>query len=437
MGVFKKTMIFFLIAAGAVVSATPAPGTKDLAQDLQRLRDAHTILAGLNARITFGAPTCVQGQFRCDNTRCIPSVFRNDGDNDCGDGSDEGVSCESNEFSCTNAHCIPQSFVGDGDRDCPDGSDESTSRRKRQADLGALFNAFGTTGMTSGDRAELANSLAALNSFANQLQAANLGGRVPTRPSGGSNGFQFPTLGMFQCSNGRRVPNSFRNDGDNDCGDNSDEALPDGSSTEPTCTNTQFTCTNGRCIPQSFVSDGDNDCGDGSDEAAREAACRTGQWQCNNGRCIPAGFRNDGDNDCGDMSDESPRACQSNEFQCDNNRCIPQRWLGDGDNDCGDNSDETHLQRNCTVMQFSCGNGRCIPSGYQCDTDNDCGDGTDEVNCPATKSMADLKNMGGFSKSKNYEAKRLAAKYSKGKTLKASKKTQVKRFIEKISKKNH
>lgn len=76
----------------------------------------------------------------------------------------------------------------------------------------------------------------------------------------------------------------FKCDGDDDCGDRSDESLSDLHCDKRTCDPTEFRCENrARCVPMSFVCDGENDCGDASDEHPKEG--------CEYRTCKPTQFR--------------------------------------------------------------------------------------------------------------------------------------------------
>lgn len=74
---------------------------------------------------------CEDDKFKCASQRCIAKEWRCDGDDDCGDGSDEidcmePKQCLSDiEFRCDNKlKCIPLRWKCDHERDCNDGSDE-------------------------------------------------------------------------------------------------------------------------------------------------------------------------------------------------------------------------------------------------------------------------------------------------------------------------
>ena len=98
-------------------------------------------------------------------------------------------------------------------------------------------------------------------------------------------------------------------------------------------------CDNGYQVPESYRCDFDNDCGDGTDERG----C-PGQFACADGSgFFPESYQCDGYDDCEDGSDEPPGCTPppSNDFTCgDGSMMIPQSWVCDGEPDCADGSDE-------------------------------------------------------------------------------------------------
>ena len=56
------------------------------------------MLSGANC--TAKREQCDEGEFQCDNGRCINQIWKCDHENDCGDGSDEGKNCKDHFKVC-------------------------------------------------------------------------------------------------------------------------------------------------------------------------------------------------------------------------------------------------------------------------------------------------------------------------------------------------
>lgn len=125
------------------------------------------------------------------------------------------------------------------------------------------------------------------------------------------------------------------------------------------CPAGEFMCGNRKCLSSVHVCDGDDDCGDGSDElkCSSPRTCGPNHLRCNTSECVPLMWSCDGDPDCSDSSDEGPERCggdggvpyllnrrancTSGEFRCANGECVRLSWKCDGDPDCKDKSDES------------------------------------------------------------------------------------------------
>uniref|UniRef100_A0AAZ3PZ67 EGF-like domain-containing protein n=1 Tax=Oncorhynchus tshawytscha TaxID=74940 RepID=A0AAZ3PZ67_ONCTS len=347
--------------------------------DIRKLLIFHLLALKLHSSKGAEAEECEDGQFQCNNKRCIPTIWRCDDDDDCSDNSDEEncarKTCAPAEFACANGQCVPGRWRCDGEPECPDGSDEADATCSKQTCPPEKFDCGGSTN---------------------------------------------------KC-----VSVSWRCDGERDCENGSDEE--DCAADAKSCPKSEFQCANRKCLAPVYVCDGDDDCDDGSDElkcSSRHSpttTCGPHEFRCNTSECVPVMWSCDGDPDCPDGSDEWPERCGSEgsqsrrrmnctveEFRCANGECVRLAWKCDGDPDCKDKSDEAdcplltcrpdefqcgdgsciHATKCEGPLKFLCKNGECIDRAKVCDNVKDCKDRSDEPKKECGLNECSLNNGG-------------------------------------------
>lgn len=176
-------------------------------------------------------------------------------------------SCTGDEFMCTDGNCVSVSFRCDGDPDCLDASDEADCRK---------YLYF--------------SRLSVSNRFMRCAKIHFTETPIPDCPEG-----EFKCKGSMSSVGGpgnRCILLRFRCDGDNDCGDWSDEEGCENMKSS-SCTSSEFRCDDGTCIPNKWKCDMEQDCDGGEDEKsctdqekAAKRTCAADEHQCKDGRCI-------------------------------------------------------------------------------------------------------------------------------------------------------
>ena len=140
------------------------------------------------------------------------------------------------------------------------------------------------------------------------------------------------------------------------------------------CKATQFKCANELCIPHRWTCDGQDDCGDNSDEV------KCGKFLDKNISLLLFWIY------LNIFLFVEITNCEANEFMCGDKQCISDVWRCNGKVDCNDGSDElnctTDLLKESEINKesttFLCNDGFSIPIRWRCDGGQECDQGEDE-----------------------------------------------------------